>query len=82
MNIKNEIEGELWIPNYKARELDKKNILSEFKGELTHVILSNINPQELKFCKTQKEVDSNLPIDANLQRMYILIGKIIEQIKR
>lgn len=76
------------IRQTKPREFEREILNSPTirdtikKGDLLHLILSNINPQELKFCETQKEVDSTLPINANLQRMYILIGKIVEQIKR
>lgn len=72
----------LSLPNFNAREVDKKGIQDKLKGELLYLILSNINPQELKFCEEQKEIDSSLPIDPNLQRVYILIGKIVEKIKR
>lgn len=62
----------------KQAEMTLKN----FKGELVHLILQNLNPLELEFCKIQKEVDKWLKVDTNLQRMYILIGKILEKVIR
>lgn len=59
--------------------IEEKDISKEhkLKGELIHLIMSNINPQELKWIEEHKGTEPT----TKLEQMYLLIGKIIDKVK-
>lgn len=65
--------------SYK-RQLEKQKTISisNLKGELLHLILSNIHTQELKWMEENRDKEPT----TKLEQMYKLIGKIVDVIKR